>query len=193
MGIPENGQWPEWGLYAIDITSLAARQITPEIAISGLAISPNGRSILFAGWVAQEDRGYQLYRMDSDGQNIRRVTGPPILPLAGLDRFPSWAPNGDMIAFIRDHSLMVANPDGSDQQVLVDSISRRGRPSWSPDSRMLLYAGAGVGSVEDLFTIDIHSGVVRNLTSTPNQELYPDWGPDPNLVAYVDYDTVASS
>lgn len=193
LGNPVNGRWPDWGLYAVNVTNLTPRQIGPGTAISGLAIPPDGRSILFSGWLAEEDRGYQLYRMDSDGQHIRRVTGPPVLPLAGLDRWPSWAPNGNLIAFVRDHSLMIANADGTGLRLLVDSISLRGSPSWSPDSRMLLYVGVGTGGSEDLLTIDIQSGIRRNLTNTAEQELYPDWGPDFNLVAYVGYDSLASS
>jgi Tol biopolymer transport system component len=193
VGIPDNGHWPVFGLYAIDLDSLINRIIAPSMPVSGPALSPDGRSILVAAGLVQEDRGKQLYVMDSDGQNVRRVTGPPTLPLAGLDFWPSWAPNGRLIAFIRDHALVVANTDGSDQRVLVDSISLRGRPSWSPDSRMLLYAGAGIGGLEDLFTIDIQTRFSTNLTNTPHQEMYPDWGPDPDLAAYVEFDTTTFS
>lgn len=183
----------EPGVYAIDLDSLTKRLITRGSPRgSGYAISPDGRSIVFAAELATEDRGTQLYIMDSDGQNVRRVTGPPVLPLAGLDYRPSWAPNGTMIAFIRDHSLMVVNSDGSQERVLVDSISRLGRPSWSPDSRMILYPDDGTGGLEDLFTIDVQTGITTKLTDTPDQELYPDWSPAPHLVAYVGFDGTTS-
>jgi Tol biopolymer transport system component len=56
-------------------------------------VSPNGKQIAFVS-----NRGHafnkELYLMDVNGANVRRLTDSP-----GLDTEPSWSPDGGKIAF----------------------------------------------------------------------------------------------
>ena len=57
-----------------------------------------------------------------------------------------WSPDGQHIAYLRLEqdstlSLVVANADGSDPKVLVDSVARSGNPAWSPDGEWIAVAG----------------------------------------------------
>jgi TolB protein len=82
--------------------------------ISGAAWSPDGRRILFASTRdTRDDDNPELYVMNADGSNMRRLTRRP-----GFEGFLSWSPDGRRIAF-SDYAakprwaFFVMNADGS--------------------------------------------------------------------------------
>lgn len=61
-----------------------------------LAWSPDGRQIVFS---AERDGAGGLFAVSPDGQNLQRLTTSP--PAAMADHQPSWAPDGNHLAFVR--------------------------------------------------------------------------------------------
>jgi Tol biopolymer transport system component len=57
-------------------------------------------------------------------------------------------------------------------------------PAWSPDSKMLLYAGE-VGKTRKIFRKDLASGQDSQLTHGDFDEIQPAWSPDGKQVAFV--------
>jgi Tol biopolymer transport system component len=110
------------------------------IIVGAPAIARDGRHIAFT--VADGERTI-LYRMDSDGREVRAVTRS--LNLRGN---PAWAPDGRSIvsAVIRDGEprLMSIFLDNSPPTPLVSEYSID--PVWSPDGQFLIYSGADVGT-----------------------------------------------
>ena len=109
--------------------------------------SPDGRRILFTrlqiGDSARD--GTDLYVMDADGTNKRRLANHNVVTL------PSWSPDGTRIAFqawpdSHDGGIYLVRPDGTGMVRIV-----RGKPlelelgsaPWSPDSRKLVYSSQG--------------------------------------------------
>ena len=106
--------------------------------------SPNGKRIAFVsdrdghahvipGWFT-----YEVYVMDTDGGNQRRLTDNP-----ADDRGPSWSPDGKRIAFMsmRDghvidfaptYEIYIMEADGGNPQNLTNNPSDDRYPSWSP-------------------------------------------------------------
>ena len=60
------------------------------------AWSPDGAQLAFT---SSRDGNSELYIMDIDGQNIRRLTNHP-----GIDTSPTWSPQGHQLAFVSDRS-----------------------------------------------------------------------------------------
>jgi dipeptidyl aminopeptidase/acylaminoacyl peptidase len=127
-----------------DLQKLADRSSQP-------AFSPDGRFIAFVSdrddngeLAAGEDEDVfanELYVMDADGGNQRRLT-----ETEGLDEaLPTWSPDGSRIAYEREgparftEQLMIVNADGTCQTLLIGNADELRffspsftAPAWRP-------------------------------------------------------------
>ena len=91
--------------------------------------SSDGKRIAF---VSDRDGDWEIYVMNADGTDQRRLTRSP-----GTDRAPAWSPDGSRIAFESDRGgdfdIYVIGSDGGDERVLVDRAGNDLEPRWSPD------------------------------------------------------------
>ncbi len=97
--------------------------------------SPDGFRIAFASCRAGTRA---IYVMNADGSGVRQLTNDP-----EGDYFPRWSPDGTRIAFERGTccAVYVVNPDGTG----LRQLALHGRtPSWSRDSRALLFEWYGI-------------------------------------------------
>ena len=90
------------------------------------AVSPDGMLIAFDAWKINPRTATELFVMDIDGGEPRRVcTGA----------MPAWSPDGEQLAF--SHSgVRIVSSDGDDERV----FARRGwGAQWSPDGQRITY------------------------------------------------------
>ncbi|MDE0503839.1 MAG: hypothetical protein OXI86_07145, partial [Candidatus Poribacteria bacterium] len=93
------------------------------------------------------DGNGEIYVMDGDGRNKRRVTVHP-----SVDRYPAWSPDGAKIAFVsnrnnvnKDHrQIWVIDADGKNPIRLTDGLVDY-HPDWSPDGTKIVYDDALAG------------------------------------------------
>lgn len=69
------------------------------------AWSPDGRTIVF---VSNRDGNFELYRIDADGRNERRLTTTPRLD----EESPRFSRDGGRLVFVRNGRVIVARADG---------------------------------------------------------------------------------
>jgi Tol biopolymer transport system component len=92
------------------------------------------------------DGNKEIYLMNSDGSNVRRITNDP-----ADDTMPSISPSGDMIAFSSDRAgglfqvylqpIKDGKPEGVARQ-FTHGFAPNMHSRFSPDGKWLVYASA---------------------------------------------------
>ena len=101
----------------------------------------------------------------------------------------SWAPDGHTIAFVakdgpEDLILLWDLYDKElGRQFKFDGLEVIESLDWSPDSQQLAFAGTGFGQ-RDIYTVDVSTGTLTQVTGTPQRDDYPKWSPDGNTIAF---------
>lgn len=163
-------------IYKMNLATNTATRLTKNLAIDTTAsYSPDGKYIAFA---SDRDAGQQLYIMDADGDNVRRISVE-----GGSYSTPVWSPDGNLIAFTKVKSgkfhIGVMSPGGRGEKLLVSAYSAEG-PKWSPNGRYIIYSKKrgrfGRKSIPRLYIIDITTGFEFEVP-TPSSEgaTDPDW------------------
>jgi len=98
----------------------------------------------FSGFVEAEPYKFQIYLVDSDGSNSRRVS----VGWEADETTPAWSRDGSYLAYraasATDHgetsAIYCSAQDGSPPVNLT--VGTRGRgPRWMPDGKHILYLG----------------------------------------------------
>ena len=77
--------------------------------------------------------------------------------------------------------LLAMDEDGTDVQVVDESLDLRGAPAWAPDGQSIVVAASREG-VPQLMRIPIHGGAPAALV--PEYALDPTWSPDGRFLVY---------
>ncbi len=81
------------------------------------------------------------------------------------------------------------NADGSGQINLTNHPGFDADPAWSPDGKSLAFASWRGGVGFHVYTMELKSGQVAKLTSSPNRvgQVFPAWSPDGKWIVYGDF------
>jgi len=136
--------------------------------------------------MTDSDGNKDIYVIDSDGENLERVTNH-----ASLIESPSWSPDASKIAFtswksgqvrIYEHTLATG------QERMLDPVRGAGdyiTPTYSPDGSTLAFSVLGGDSRSGIFTYDIaRNCCLAYLSGGPWYDLSPTFSPDGRWIAF---------
>lgn len=100
-----------------------------------------------------------------------------------------WSPDGRSVTYVRDGEIRVYETDVDAETTPVPSDGFDSAPRWSPDGDQLAFVSNRHGGATDVFTVDVDSGEIQQVTEGANREdeirFGPAWSPDGDAIAYV--------
>jgi Tol biopolymer transport system component len=120
-------------------------------------------------WSSDGER-IAFFRFHTDGRGevmVMRANGAePRTVVANVATAPAWSPDGSRIAYVDLSSspgrLAVVDVDGRNRRVLTGSDAWAGRPTWTTDSRQLLFDRDVDGHTPPSCLVGVYGGEVVN-------------------------------
>ncbi len=147
--------------------------------------SPDGRRIVF---VSNRSGSDQLWLMDADGKNQRRLTNG--LTMAA---WPEWSPGGHHLAFWSydpatgmygiEMMDVASKQQNKNRKILVQSHGMLDRPTFHPKGKYIAYGAVTTGNW-DIWLVNVDTGKKGRLTTDRRMETNPLWRPDGKALAF---------
>lgn len=125
-------------IWSINANGTSPRQLTDATHKDySPVVSPDGRHIVFQSCRndANNDRAYNLWRVDADGRNATQLTR------GTYDSEPTFSPDGESVVYVAQEGhvpkLRRVSIGGGEPVPLTDEFSQH--PAFSPDGKVLVY------------------------------------------------------
>jgi TolB protein len=152
--------------------------------------SRDGKLIAFAS--TRDGEKYQIYMMNVDGSNVRRLTTDSSIGFYN----PQFSPDGKRIVFYSEKGdgkdqVWVMNVDGSNKKMLTADIGHNIFPGWSRNGKKIIFSSSkretnSSGSYVDgsyLYTINADGSALTKLGDI--KSYFARFSPDGKKVAYI--------
>jgi Tol biopolymer transport system component len=150
--------------------------------------SPDGTQIVFArsmtdpGYRGSEDASCEIFVMNADGSNERRLTNN-----GTNDGLPAWSADGLKIVFastrLGNPRIFIMNADGSGPEVLSGTVHWDFGPDWSPNGDRLAITRAN--GYAHIYTVDFDGTDPLQLCFDPLVGSFPRFSPDGGRLVFM--------
>ncbi|HEX9366459.1 MAG TPA: hypothetical protein VF921_07520, partial [Vicinamibacterales bacterium] len=147
--------------------------------MTNLGLSPTGKRVIV------ESRG-EIFTIPADKGDVRNLSSSS----GSAERDPAWSPDGRFVSYFSDKSgeykLIIESQDGlgTPREIALDHPTHYYTPSWSPDSKKILYTDTNL----KVWVLDLDSGKAKIIGSdpwmVPTRTVNPTWSPDSKWVTY---------
>jgi tricorn protease len=148
-------------------------------SMTNIALSPTGKRVVL------EARG-EIFTIPAEKGDVRNLTNSS----GSAERDPAWSPDGKYVSYFSDktgeYKLVIEAQDGiaPAREIALENPTHYYTPSWSPDSRKLLYSDTNL----HVWVLDVETGKAKIVGNdpwmVPQRTLNPVWAPDSKWVAY---------
>lgn len=190
-------------IFTIDPATLETKQLTSGDDFDGNpAWSPDRKRIVFTS--KRDGQAFDdLYVMDADGGNARRLTDTP----EAREISPRYSPDGKRIAYVSDDraegwNLRDMTAGGDDRRHLAGPYAFAEFPAWTPDGDHMffaaieesndsasaatavdIYAASGANTAH-IFSVDLETFEVQTRIRTEGIDVCPHISPDGKRLLY---------
>lgn len=159
----------------------------------GPSLSPDGRQAVF---FSERDRlSLDLFLADTTTGEVRQklattAASARFESLQAIRSSGSWNPDGTRFMFAAiergQPTLVILDMTRrtTERQVKLSQFGQILSPSWSPDGTHVVFAALD-GGLTDLYTYDLATGRLTQLTHDAFADLQPVWSPDGKRIAFV--------
>jgi hypothetical protein len=186
-----------------DYGSNIARTLERTKYVTVLSIEPSASGDILAAVVGNaDDQELDILLLSAkDGQNIKNLTkgfdkdrGFEYIGTTGglrgnLVPWITWAPVGDQMAYFarteKDKTLIIQNvvSGNIERRIRLSDVDGPESPAFSPDGRKVAFA-AIAGGFTDIYTVDVATGALENVTKDPTADYAPTFSPDGRSIVY---------
>ena len=157
------------------------------------SVSPDGSLVAF---LSEKDLfGIDLFVADARTGEIQKTlvsanSDPHFDALRFIDSAGDWSPDGTQFVFAvfaaGDNELAIVDVESGDieRKIALDGIGAITSPAWSPDGQFIAFSGLS-GGVSDIYSWNVGTGALRQLTNDKYADLQPTWSPDGSTIAFV--------
>jgi TolB protein len=143
------------------------------------AVSPDGTKVAFT---SNRDGNSEIYIMNVDGSNMRRLTNHPSIDVA-----PTFSPPGNQIAFTSDRSgsaqIWIMSIDGSGVQQITRE-TKCDRATWSPAPFNEIAYTSQSGGGFDIRIFDFATRSTKTITDGIGSNEQPAFSPNGRHIAF---------
>jgi dipeptidyl aminopeptidase/acylaminoacyl peptidase len=206
---PSANRWHDekWPLYAESHLFVRAKgevhQLTKDPGAVECNASPNGKQIVYTATPAIDP---ELYVMNADGTNVRRLTVDQ-----GYDGAGCFSPDGKSICYQAYHpreeteraefvdllakhqvssarlDIWVMQADGSGRGQVTDLEATSMEPSFTPDNKRIIFSSDyqdAPGRQFDLYITKLDGGTPEKITNDPSPDCFPMFSPNGRYLAF---------
>ncbi len=180
-------QWdfdPQMDIFEANPDGSGRVQLTKEKGYDAEgSYSSDGKQIVFC---SNRDGNLELFIMDADGKNVRKLTNAPGCYNGG----PFFSPDGARVIYRSDRKkkdhlqIHIINSDGTGDRALTDDPNTvNWGPYWYEDGKHIVYAGADHSDPTarpnyDIWWMNVETGKKVRLTFAPGSDVLPVFSPD---------------
>jgi TolB protein len=136
------------------------------------------------GFVANVNGNWDLFVVDSDGQNLVQLTNTPY-----DESEPKWSPDKKQIVYsTSDGQLYIIDIETKKEYQLAigDNNDKKTSPCFSPNGKKIVYVYFKPGKPDDteLDIFDLESKTSRKFLDQYSPQFFPKWSPDDKYIVY---------
>ena len=164
-----------------DLARRIAHTFADEIVL--FLTSRRGIAMTSIAFVSDRDGAKEIYLMDYDGYDQRRVTAHKSISMS-----PAWSGKGDSLAYVsffggQGPALYLADIASGRKSPLVTDGSLNASPGVAPDGRRIAFARA-IGANIEVFVCNRDGSGVRRLSNSGGIDTNPAWSPSGQEIAF---------